>query len=574
MSASLKLSPALYDDRHPQTIRYLKEEGRAFAVSDRYGRELLREVEEKHPFIQKAVKQRYLRICDNSNFHRAIIWLEKILTELRIGATIEEASVLFGLKRVLKADCYLDEIDLYAKAMASKVEREFYDIAYRLNVRASISRTVNLITHTGIEFPLDKKDIYDRDKIQPALERTFCHNWWKRQLKQVCFKKSETIYRDLGLTNASNGLYISDFNFKRYLNQQASNRKVLEKMEVINEDEEAIPLIEVHEKSVSNPLNRRNELMTRISGLEKIANSTSDKGFMLTLTCPSKFHCSHKSGKRNAKHNELSPADGQAYLNDIWKLIRTAWSNKGIKPYGIRVAEPHHDGTPHWHQLLFFRSEQAQEALEIFKLYAHKEDENESGANEHRTDIVPIDSSKGTATGYVAKYIAKNVDGYQINEEDGKCAVEKSLRVRAWASIWGIRQFQFIGSPSVTVYRELRRLRNIEGVRPTLIAALETAADKGDFAKFVELMGGVSTKRVDQPLRAMMVKKSEPNRYSETAEKLKGLIGSAGKIVTRIHDWHMQKRKRNPDNFISKERSSFYIRGANAPPWSSVNKCT
>ena len=71
-----------------------------------------------------------------------------------------------------------------------------------------------------------------------------------------------------------------------------------------------------------------------------------------------------------------------------------------------------------------------------------------------------------------------------------------------------------------------------------------------------------------------MIQKPEANSYGEIAKKLKGLIGTAGQIVTRIHDWRMQKRKRNPDNFIPKERSSFYIRGANAPPWSSVNNCT
>lgn len=567
-------APALYDGRIPSTIRYLKEDGRAFVNSDQYGRSLLKEVEEKHPYIHKSVNREYLRICDNSNFHKAIIWLGGLLDHLRIGPSNEVTEEIYGLRRTLKVDCYLDEIEDYAKAMAAKMEREFYETTHALNVRSGINRVFSLIAQSGVEFPVTKEHLHNRDKIQPALERIFCHNWWKRQLKKVCFKRSETIYRDLGLTNATNGLYISDFNFKRYLNQQAANRKVLENMEVVNEDSEVLSLLDVHEKSVSNPINRRNELMTRISGLEQLANSAGDHGYMLTLTCPSKFHARHKSGKRNSNYQSLSPAVAQSYLNEVWKLIRAAWSNSDIQPYGIRVAEPHHDGTPHWHQLLFFRPDQAKQALKIFKEYAHREDGEEQGADRHRTDIVPINKEKGSATGYVAKYISKNIDGYMITDEDGKCSVEKSMRVRAWASIWGVRQFQFIGSPSVTVYRELRRLRTIEGVRPGLIAQLEAAADKGDFATFVEMMGGVGAKRVDQPLREMMVKKLEQNRYSETTRKLKGLMGSAGQIITRIHDWSMRKRKRNPDNFIPKERSSFYIRGANAPPWSSVNKCT
>ncbi|MBY6221538.1 replication endonuclease [Marinobacter nauticus] len=69
-----------------------------------------------------------------------------------------------------------------------------------------------------------------------------------------------------------------------------------------------------------------------------------------------------------------------------------------------------------------------------------------------------------SATGYVAKYISESIDGYEVGEDSyGNDAVESAARIRAWASIWGIRQFQFMGSPNVTVYRELRRLRNIEG---------------------------------------------------------------------------------------------------------------
>lgn len=75
---------------------------------------------------------------------------------------------------------------------------------------------------------------------------------------------------------------------------------------------------------------------------------------------------------------------------------------------------------------------------------------------------------EGGATGYIAKYIAKNLDGHAVGEdwEAETLAEEGATAAGAWANWHGIRQFQQIGGPSVSVWRECRRLKDPEGAMP------------------------------------------------------------------------------------------------------------
>ncbi|ECI1534526.1 replication endonuclease, partial [Salmonella enterica subsp. enterica serovar Typhimurium] len=131
---------------------------------------------------------------------------------------------------------------------------------------------------------------------------------------------------------------------------------------------------------------------------------------------------------------------------------RAAISRAGIHVFGFRVVEPHHDGTPHWHMLLFMRPQDVDTVRDILCYHARIEDSEElqtPSALKARFHVEPIDPEKGSATGYIAKYISKNIDGFALDgeadEETGENLRDMAKAVSAWASRWRIRQFQQIG---------------------------------------------------------------------------------------------------------------------------------
>ncbi|MBZ2168028.1 replication endonuclease [Marinobacter sp. F4216] len=546
-------------------FNWLKGEGRPYALGDIRSRKMLRTVEERHPYLKERIFSRYLRIADSSTYHQADMWLEGLLDRLHLNDD-------FG---GLKADSPFELFRSFSEKVSQRLEREFTGHARAVNGKEALHLLIRETTKAGMPFPVDQNDLTDKEKVIPGVARVFDPAWWRRKLRTKAYRNSESIYRELGLVSKAKNLYISEYNFRRYLAAQASNAELLELLTAENQFGYTATLASLKEKSVSNPRNRRNETMMRIGGLEDYADENGHVGVFYTLTCPSKYHATHQSGHANGKFDGSSPLEAQKYLTKVWGRVRAAFKRTGIEVYGIRTVEPHHDGTPHWHLLLFMAREFLPEANRIFREHALKEDGDESGAEANRFVIEEIDPEKGRATGYVAKYVSKCIDGYEVGEDSyGNDAVESAARIRAWASIWGIRQFQFTGDPGVTVYRELRRLKNIEGSREGLLQELEIAADNGDWKRYVELMGGTCTHLKDRPLRALMVPKPTASKYHETVEKLKGLVGSAGRVVTRIYDWTISRTRPADDDLQCSDSCEVVVRGANAPPWSSVNNCT
>lgn len=51
----------------------------------------------------------------------------------------------------------------------------------------------------------------------------------------------------------------------------------------------------------------------------------------------------------------------------------------------------------------------------MLREYALLEDSNEPGAQQYRFKVELIHPNKGSAVGYIAKYISKNIDGFGLD---------------------------------------------------------------------------------------------------------------------------------------------------------------
>lgn len=377
-----------------------------------------------------------------------------------------------------------------------------------------------------------------------AIKRMDDPLWWRRQLRRVWTRAAENGMRDLGIVRKGREPYASDAAVRHRAAMKRRAREFMESATLTNEEGEQLELLSVAEKSLANPALRRGEFMCRVRGFEEIAAGLKHVAEFVTLTTPSLFHSYLSAGARNPTYQRAVVREAQQWLCRMWARARSKLRRLSVLVYGVRIAEPHHDATPHWHLLLFVRSAQADTLREVLRGVWLKEFGNEPGAREHRCKFERIDAAKGSAVGYVAKYVSKNIDGAgaignERDDETGTGVSEGIARVDAWASIHGIRQFAQIGGPPVGIWRELRRLRS-EVDNPDM-ERTRRSADCGDWRGFVQCAGGIHAGRRTN-IQLEKHETGEHNKYGECRPaRVVGLRWASTVTFTRPHRWRLQR---------------------------------
>lgn len=462
------------------------------------------------------------------------------------------------------------------------------------------------------------RPVHQKISLQGRIARMLDASWWRRHLRRQLLRTADDEAHARGAIRRARHVYISEPAYARMLDRARQNAITLASLEVACADE-SVPLADVVAASVTNPRIRRAEVMMRCAGFEKMAEFMGHEAVFLTLTCPSRFHRFTGSGKPNPAWSGATPNDGQRHLSALWAKVRAALKRRSIHCYGFRVAEPHHDGCPHWHMLLFVdpaqrgwfsaadfvagKAKHGDGLIGLIGAATLADTPGERGAAHHRFTAELIDPSKGSATGYIAKYISKNLDGITeqgasvgLDYASGTDARDGSRRVRAWASLRGLRQFQQIGGPSVTVWRELRRLREAGSTATEQLELFEksrAAADRGDWMAYCMLMGGPDTAPRDMPLRPAYADRVSV-AYGDSQPRIAGITGPHGYTCTREKAWTIQRIgaaatnkaqaiwsalvRRDPAFAAAWQRLSSVFGawgdGEASPPWTRVDNCT
>ncbi|MEN4040370.1 replication endonuclease [Serratia marcescens] len=581
------------------------------------GQAVLRKIHALPHFLSSIFLGRHSFLLKEQGLHAANKWLV-LQFERRIWPRIEIVNEK-NTMNINASPCFMAEVDNYARlpGMEDKDLRRFADrIAGQLlqnydryceefltanngdnslllsnGVQAvfygRIARMARAFNITPMHWRKYCKGKLDASSAVASLSRLANAEWWERQLKAQRTRWREALLIAAGEVNLKKYPYASKQAIRDVQARRLANMDYLKGCDLENvATGERVDLIDKVMASISNPEIRRMELMSTIAGIEKYAASERHVGMFITITTPSKYHPTRVVGKEGAEkvqfnHNwdaeAFSPKDGQRYLVRIWSKMRTAFKDNGLSVYGMRVVEPHHDGTPHWHMMLFCERKQRQDVIDIMRRYALKEDGDERGAAKNRFEAKHL--NKGGAAGYIAKYIAKNIDGYaldgQIDHDTGRPLRDMAAAVTSWASTWRIPQFKAIGIPTMGAYRECRAacLRHISLAETfdERVEAVRAAASAGNFAAYMAGQGGANVPRDVQTVRVARKVADELNAYDEEVQKVVGIFAphlGAGHIhETRTTEWRIVRKA------VDLDVDPLTLKSASGAPRSPVNNC-
>lgn len=301
----------------------------------------------------------------------------------------------------------------------------------------------------------------------------------------------------------------------------------------------AIPFLE----AASSLQKRSAKLYVRALGLEVFCTKVGLRGFFVTLTLPGNYHPNPSSGKNS--WCGATPEEGHDELHRKWRLVQREVNRSFGKLMGIRVEEPHEDGCPHWHLLIYINPQFESQLRKIIERYF---------GDAIAAKVEAIDPAKGRGASYIMKYILP-----VLNASDNTVAA----RYQAHRATWGKRAIQIFDIPgSSTLWDQMRRIKQGSKEYQALSRyahELHSAACSNDYSEFLCVLSRNAQPQT-QPLSDGFVTKNirrvsilyterwvddcsaAKDQTSSKLRKIQGIKDHENPIDTHPHDWKVERK--------------------------------
>ncbi|EIV1736988.1 replication endonuclease [Vibrio parahaemolyticus] len=215
------------------------------------------------------------------------------------------------------------------------------------------------------------------------------------------------------------------------------------------------------------------EAYLEMLGMEEKAEELGYKFLFITPTCPPEYHSNSTKGKKS-KWKYKSAKEGNDYLNGQWRKLGKSFDKKlgkglrfGVKnggAFGKKVVEPHKDGCPHWHLILFCKPSQIEGYKKLFMHFFSRKSSNGKRFGceiiEQGKDINgnKINKKLASPASYILKYMQKTQN---VRMEDGNINDDNNIAVDAWKHATRIRTQANFGINGVkTKFNDCRKIAN------------------------------------------------------------------------------------------------------------------
>lgn len=283
--------------------------------------------------------------------------------------------------------------------------------------------------------------------MPPAQNKRLDAAWWTRYLRRHATRAGLMIAQALGLVGQGQP-YADVHTTGRWQERQDCNRVWGERTDMVSDDGDRVRLIDMMDSAAAAAMAR---VYGQLLGMQALGDQRGLVPVFFTVTLPGEWHPNPKHGHRaGTVWNECSAEEARQQLQKDWRSFRKNIKRPGWTAYGLRVIEPHQDGTPHLHAMEWIKPE---DVLHVMKTLRRTFG---SARRAKAVRILPRRKHAARPASYLLKYLVKSLNDSKAAEAaasgrtsgDDGCHLTHHTEHRAWASAINARRWDLTGGLS------------------------------------------------------------------------------------------------------------------------------